>query len=139
MLKHAFEAVWSGCWSHTMCHLALQLLVSAPADAELGSDSETIPARPPPTALCPAQQNTVLLVSSPMWLKAENLAGRGMDCHLLHLIAGLFCLSDVYLQKQPCRRCKGCKRGLDWFAVHALSSLRMRGACVPGVSALARQ
>ena len=85
MLKHAFEAVWSGCWSHTLCHFALQLLVSAPADAVLGSDSETIPARPPPAALCPAQQNTVLLVSSPMWLKADNLAVGGMDCRLMHL------------------------------------------------------
>ena len=62
---------------------ALQLLADALADPDLGAD----PAYPPPATLCPDQQNTVLLVSSPMWLKPGDGPGDLIGSQLMQVCA----------------------------------------------------
>ncbi len=66
---------------------ALQHLADALADPDLGAESGADPAHPPTAILCPGQQSTVLLVSSPMWLKPGDGPGDLIGCHLMQVRA----------------------------------------------------
>ncbi len=66
---------------------ALQLLADALADPDLGAESGADPAHPPVATLCPDQQSTVLLVSSPMWLKPGDGPGDLIGSQLMQVCA----------------------------------------------------